>query len=387
MDKDSDEDAHGSEGCALQLIGAEDANVGDKTITLIRTPLPPSKEVACTSSWCKTMEVGLTNVVKETMTRVLGEMQTQAPAGYNASKEDNEVPPHQKHKPKGLPRHRQPETNLFHKNVHEHALRLMHRIQWDSPFTDLPTKAEVEAYKPALGLPCTPDHFHIDLSGIPSMDWNKSASNIFVQSFHNTFAWLGNGTSTNSTRSIGTSKNKLGWHKSSSHEWQLAPRKKIPSRLYSQQHPSAVCAVEELGMPGMSSDDSDHESSEGVTRYAIVSNDWQSGEVTELLCLLDALHLHLRYGNSWNATSGTWPHLRLVSRRSSTWAAVKGLPKNFYTRKFLASLTHEAFDELHSIEWILLVEILDGLRELAKPYDVFNQRVVSGHANVPGNTA
>ncbi|KAI5981366.1 Saccharopine dehydrogenase-domain-containing protein [Pisolithus albus] len=409
MDEDSDEDAHGSEGCALRLIGVEDADVGDKTITLIRTPLPPSKEVARTSSWHitrrdlhlfrETMEVGLTNVVKETMTRVLGEMQTQAPAGYNADEEDNEVPPHRKRKPKGLPRHRQPETNLFHKNVREHALRLMHRIQWDSPFTDLPTKAEVEAYKPALGPPCTPDRFRVDLSGIPSTDWNKSASNVFVQSFHNAYPDC-----TKSSKDI-----CVAWERHFNRLRQIYRDQQEQARLAQVElartaaghstapgcmktlaetlqqtrrrqerkshHPSAARAVEELGVPGMSSDDSDHESSEGAARYAIVSKDWRSGEVTELLRLLDALHLRLRYGNSWNATSGAWPHLRLVSCRSSTRAAVKGLPKNFYARKFLASLTREAFDELHSIERILPVEIPDGLRELAKPYDVFNRRI------------
>ncbi|KAI5996624.1 hypothetical protein EDC04DRAFT_2909904 [Pisolithus marmoratus] len=143
---------------------------------------------------------------------------------------------------------------------------------------------------------------------------------------------------------------------------QLYLRRLHVAKLYSQQHPSAARAVEELGVPGMSSDDSDHESGEGTARYAIVSKDWRSGEVTELLRLLDALHLRLRYGNGWNATSGAWPHLRLVSYKSSTRAAVKGLPKNFYARKFLVSLTQEAFDELHLIEQILPVGIPDGLR-------------------------
>ncbi|KAI5996625.1 hypothetical protein EDC04DRAFT_2909905 [Pisolithus marmoratus] len=246
--EDSDEDASGNEGKGKDTtkslhsphhdVSDSDADVGDKTITPIHTPLPASKDgkagglraakfprplqlslatqsarvapnLDAVSSPCdipghahrvgitdhtpvtwrdlqlfrETMEVGLMNVVKETMTRVLGEMQTQIPAGYNADKEDNEVPPHRTRRPKGLPRHRQPDTNLFHKNIREHALRLMHRTQWDSPFTDVPTKEEVEAYKPALGPHCTPDHFRVDLSGVPSTVWNKSAANVFVQSF------------------------------------------------------------------------------------------------------------------------------------------------------------------------------------------------------------
>ncbi|KAI5991030.1 hypothetical protein EDC04DRAFT_2587698 [Pisolithus marmoratus] len=256
----------------------------------------------------------------------------------------------------------------------------MHRTQWDSPFTDVPTKEEVEAYKPALGPHCTPDRFRVDLSGVPSTVWNKSAANVFVQSFRDAYpdctksskdicmAWERH---FNRLRRIYRDQQEQArlaqilqqTRRRQERKSQLYLRRLHVAKLYSQQHPSAARAVEELGVPGMSSDDSDHESGEGTARYAIVSKDWRSGEVTELLRLLDALHLRLRYGNGWNATSGAWPHLRLVSYKSSTRAAVKGLPKNFYARKFLVSLTQEAFDELHLIEQILPVGIPDGLRE------------------------
>ncbi|KAI5988146.1 hypothetical protein EDD15DRAFT_2371522 [Pisolithus albus] len=444
-------------------VSDSDTDVGDKTITLTHTPLPASKEqdksgdlraakfprplqlslatqsprVDCldaTSSlrgasdptrrngatdhtpvtrrdlnlFKETMELGLTNVVKETMTKVIEEIvQTRGPAGYNADEEDNEVSPHKKRRPKGQPRHRRPDTNLFHKNIREHALRLMHRAQWDSPFTDVPTKAEVEAYKPAIGPSCTSGRFRVDLSGVPSTDWNKSAAHVFVQSFRDAYpdcaksskdicvAWERH---FNRLRQIYQDHQErarlaqvelariaaghpadLGNVKTSSETLHQTPK------LYSQQHPSAARAIEELGVSGMSSDDSDHESGGGAARYTIVSKDWRSGEVTELLRLLDALHLRLRYRNNWNATSGAWPHLRLISHKSSTRAAVKGLPRNFYARGFLASLTQEALDELQSIEQTLPMGIPDGLRELAKPYDVFNRRIVSGHANVSGS--
>ncbi|KAI6024059.1 hypothetical protein BKA83DRAFT_17398, partial [Pisolithus microcarpus] len=391
----------------------------------------------------ETVELGLTNVVKETMTKVIEEIvQTRGPAGYNADKEDNEVSPHKKRRPKGQPRHRQPDTNLFHKNIREHALRLMHRTQWDSPFTDVPMKAEVEAYKPALGPSCTSGRFRVDLSGVPSTDWNKSAAHVFVQSFHDAYpdcaksskdicvAWerhfnrlrqiyqdhqerarlaqvelaqIAAGHPADSSN-VKTSSETLHQtrrrqerksHVCFSHcrityfhlieILQLYLRRLHVAKFYSQQHPSAARAIEELGVSGMSSDDSDHESGGGAARYTIVSKDWRSGEVTELLRLLDALHLHLRYRNNWNATSGTWPHLRLISHKSSTRAAVKGLPRNFYARRFLVSLTQEAFDELQSIEQTLPMGIPDGLRELAKPYDIFNRRIVGGHANVSGS--
>ncbi|KIK15057.1 hypothetical protein PISMIDRAFT_16809 [Pisolithus microcarpus 441] len=442
-------------------ISDADSDVGDKTITLTHTPLPASKEqdkggdvraakfprplqlslatqsprVGCldaTSSlrgtpdptrrngatdhtpvtrrdlnlFKETMEVGLTNVVKETMTRVIEEIvQTWGPAGYNTDEEDSEVSPHKKRRLKGQPRHRQPDINLFHKNIREHALRLMHRTQWDSPFTDVPTKAEVEVYKPALGLSCTSDRFRVDLSAVPSADWNKSAAHVFVQSFRDAYpdcaksskdicvAWERH---FNRLRQIYRDHQERAWlaqvelartaaghpadpgnMKTSSetlHQTRRCQERKSHlylrrlhvAKLYSQQHPSAVRAIEELGVSGMSSDDSDHESGGGAARYTIVSKDWRSGEVTELLRLLDALHLRLRYRNNWNATSGAWPHLRLISHKSSTRAAVKGLPRNFYARRFLVSLTQEAFDELHSIEETLLMGIPDGLREFVR---------------------
>ncbi|KAI6027729.1 hypothetical protein BKA83DRAFT_4048536 [Pisolithus microcarpus] len=277
----------------------------------------------------------------------------------------------------------------------------MHRTQWDSPFTDVPTKAEVEVYKPALGLSCTSDRFRVDLSAVPSADWNKSAAHVFVQSFRDAYpdcaksskdicvAWERH---FNRLRQIYRDHQERAWLAQTLHQTrrcqerkshvcfshcrimyshlieilQLYLRRLHVAKLYSQQHPSAVRAIEELGVSGMSSDDSDHESGGGAARYTIVSKDWRSGEVTELLRLLDALHLRLRYRNNWNATSGAWPHLRLISHKSSTRAAVKGLPRNFYARRFLVSLTQEAFDELHSIEETLLMGIPDGLREFVR---------------------
>lgn len=61
------------------------------------------------------MEVGLTNAVKATMAKVVeGITQTQTPAKHGVNEEESGVSPHRKHKPKRLPRHRQPDDNLFH---------------------------------------------------------------------------------------------------------------------------------------------------------------------------------------------------------------------------------------------------------------------------------
>ena len=303
------------------------------------------------------------------------------------------------------------------KNIREHALLLMRRTQWDSPFTDVPTKAEVEDYRPTLGPSCTKDRFRVDPSGVPSSDWNKSAGHVFVRSFCDAYpdcakpskdirvAWerhfnrlrqvyreqqecarraqmdlarvaAGHSLAPGDLKSpvdivqqARRRKERRSQVRVSYRHYiyfidilQLYLRRLHVAQLYSRQHSSAVRAVEDLGVSGMSSDESDHESGGGAATYAIVNKDWRSSGVTELLRLLDSLHLRLRYGNNWNATSGAWPHLRVLSRKSSARAAVKGLPNNFYSPKFLASLTQEALDELCLIEEVLPVEISDGLR-------------------------
>ncbi|KAI6110100.1 hypothetical protein F5141DRAFT_993875, partial [Pisolithus sp. B1] len=218
----------------------------------------------------------------------------------------------------------------------------------------------VEAYKPALGPSCTSGRFRVDLSGMPSTDWNKSAAHVFVQSFCDAYTDCAK-----SSKDICMARerhfNRL--HQIYQDHQERARLAQVELARIAAGHPAdpgnvktssetlhqthrcqerkshvSARAIEELGVSGMSSDDSDHESSRGAARYTIVSKDWRSSEVMELLRLLDALHLRLRYRNSWNATSGAWPHLRLISHKSSTRAAVKGLLRNFYARRFLVSL-------------------------------------------------
>ncbi|KAI5989694.1 hypothetical protein EDD15DRAFT_2198382 [Pisolithus albus] len=188
--------------------------------------------------------------------------------------------------------------------------------QCDSPFTDVPTKAEVEAYTPAIGPPCTPDRFRVDLCGVPVARTRTSLphTSFFTVSVMHTwiapslrkkFVSLGNGTPDN-----------------------------MKSSAETRQQAKSAHAVEELGMPGMSFDDPDHESSEGSARYAIVSKGWQSSE--RLV-----------------PPSVGVPQVKYSSR----------CEKNFYAQKLLVSLTQEAFDELELNEQILPVGIADGLRE------------------------
>lgn len=62
----------------------------------------------------------------------------------------------------------------------------MGRENAKSLFINVPT-TEATAYQPAQGAACTPDAFHVDLNDVPSSAWNKSASHVFTDSFHDTY--------------------------------------------------------------------------------------------------------------------------------------------------------------------------------------------------------
>lgn len=104
--------------------------------------------------------------------------------------------------------------------------------------------------------------------------------------------------------------------------------------------------VQELGVSGMSSDESDHEAGSGEATYFITKKLWCANQVTAWLRALDALHLRARYQRQWRATAGAWPHLCLISEKQSKRAPVEGLACNFYTREFMDSLCPHSLSEL-----------------------------------------
>lgn len=93
---------------------------------------------------------------------------------------------------------------------------------------------------------------------------------------------------------------------------------------------NAVKVVKMLGVDGMSSDESDHESGEGEATYFASCKHWRSAEVTQYLHTLDAWHLRERYGGRFQATSGAWPHFRSPDPKISEREPVNKLPRNFY---------------------------------------------------------
>jgi hypothetical protein len=109
---------------------------------------------------------------------------------------------------------------------------------------------------------------------------------------------------------------------------------------------NGLAIVKELGIDGMSSDESDHPPGNGIPVYHIRIKQWRSSKVTEILRACDALHLRMRYGGDWDASPGAWPHLRIPSLKHSTKAAGPQLPSNFYSVDWFKTLNEFQRDAL-----------------------------------------
>ena len=99
--------------------------------------------------------------------------------------------------------------------------------------------------------------------------------------------------------------------------------------------------IDTLGTGGVSGDETDTgknaRKQSDRPRYKIVALEWRSKKLTRILRTLDLLHLaKRRYSDSGRATSGAWPRTRVESHLTADSPAVRGLPKNCYSREWLS---------------------------------------------------
>lgn len=95
-----------------------------------------------------------------------------------------------------------------------------------------------------------------------------------------------------------------------------------------------------LGQGGTSSDESSVETG-GRRKYIINLVDWRSKELIPYLQLIDRDFNRLnRYGNA-RPGNPCRERTRLAGAKSSTRAAIRGLPINFYDATWLANLSNE----------------------------------------------
>jgi hypothetical protein len=94
--------------------------------------------------------------------------------------------------------------------------------------------------------------------------------------------------------------------------------------------PEAAHMIEQFGVSGMSTDESEHEAAKGDPTYFVLSKTWRANRATIFFRLLDSLYLHMRYSHEWTRSQGTWPRFRSVSLRDSVSVPTPGLPRNCY---------------------------------------------------------
>ncbi|KAI0027504.1 hypothetical protein K488DRAFT_74484 [Vararia minispora EC-137] len=119
-----------------------------------------------------------------------------------------------------------------------------------------------------------------------------------------------------------------------------------------------------ISVDAHSDDESDHESSS--RRYVISVLCWRSAEARDVLRTLDLLHLSTHFRSDGTPTRGNWPRFRQPRAGAPvrTGEAAVGLPRNWYSDEFLASLTERKQEEL-DIQPVFHFKFSDKLRQIA----------------------
>jgi hypothetical protein len=239
-----------------------------------------------------------------------------------------------------------------------------------------PTAEEVEDWNPRRRRACTAQNFRPDISSPPGTPWNKSVTEVFVESFLQADVYdcrdpakirlafsrhlrhlrrtdiLQKASQQEKERQATRARRderkrkvhglaaliNIARHSSSS---QLFERRLRAA----ERHPSTrrhVDMIKYLGVDGVSTDESDHENNRGVPQYLIVQKPWRNPTLSSWYRALDSLHRHLRFRPVRKATRGAQPHIRLPSSRiDGTRGEVAQLPINAYNERWLDTLTEE----------------------------------------------
>ena len=101
--------------------------------------------------------------------------------------------------------------------------------------------------------------------------------------------------------------------------------------------------LEELGVDGMSSDESDTE--DGDIQYHILSPQWRSRLVSGWLRMFDTIHRLFRRNGSAAASRGNYPcNRKTTHRKSNSIKFVAGLPVNAYNEEWIANNPMRKYD-------------------------------------------
>ncbi|KAJ7078370.1 hypothetical protein C8R43DRAFT_910409, partial [Mycena crocata] len=103
--------------------------------------------------------------------------------------------------------------------------------------------------------------------------------------------------------------------------------------------------LEELGVDGMSSDESQKEDNARTPEYHILAPSWRARRVAPWLRMFDSLHHILRKEGEAAVSRGGWPRYRKITqKKSSSSKFVAGLPRNFYDSRWIESDALRKYD-------------------------------------------
>ncbi|KAK7678502.1 hypothetical protein QCA50_018563 [Cerrena zonata] len=81
-------------------------------------------------------------------------------------------------------------------------------------------------------------------------------------------------------------------------------------------------------------------------RYRIVKLPWRSPELTNVMRILDLIHLQSRFSSVGRATAGNWPRYRVESSLEVDSRAIRGLPRNCYDPTWLREQDENMLEDL-----------------------------------------
>ncbi|KAI0367548.1 hypothetical protein BV20DRAFT_1037610 [Pilatotrama ljubarskyi] len=229
----------------------------------------------------------------------------------------------------------------------------MKRGDAKSPFPPscLASPQEVKAFNAGDNHCCDKENFKIDISNGALNRWNTSASMVFARAFvecgrfdcddqeliAEAFRTHVRTLRKNFLRQAEEEHVRKTAEKKARREQRkstLFYRRRRVAAKYSQLKPH-LPMLEQLGIDGMSSDESD-EDSNGCKLFRILAKSWRPDRVTAWLRGFDAVDALTRDAQS---SRGNQPRRRAVSSKvDDSRAAVKGLPKNAYNPVWYAKL-------------------------------------------------
>ncbi|KAJ7041256.1 hypothetical protein C8F04DRAFT_1304069, partial [Mycena alexandri] len=210
-------------------------------------------------------------------------------------------------------------------------------------------------------------YFRFDVLGTPSSPWNKSATRVFAKLAIRQLALPNSYEMVQAIMKAFTAhlctimrRYKLSL-KSTPERIQIKSLGRRQARKYQLFHQRRYLAyafkplrrhitmLERLGVDGMSSDESDHETEdirEGrQTTYQILTPLWRASHLAAWLRIFDSLHNILRKSGDSFASRGSFPRLRRVGqRRSTNIKFVPGLPLEVYDPSWIAQDARRRYD-------------------------------------------